>query len=167
MSKLIITGVDGNGKITYVEGEEVVTSVSDLENRIQELRGKISLAKSTSLEMVEKKHLSVLEGLSADYESSIELLKTRRDEAIKAEAERYEAEKSQLVPAEEIDVLEREEAKLSLILGGLRAQVTEEVIKEEHAEQVTEVVEETVEPVAEEPEAVQSITESAPRRIIF
>jgi chromosome segregation ATPase len=167
MSKLIITGVDENGKITYVEGEEVVTSVGDLENRIKELRGKISLAKSTNLELVEKNHLSALERISADYESSLELLKTKKEEAIVAEAERYEIEKSQLATAEEIEVLEREEAKLSLILGGLRAQVTEEVAKEESVEEVTEVVEETVEPVAEEPEAVQSAAESAPRRIIF
>lgn len=172
MSKLIITGVE-NGKITYVEGEEVVTSVSDIEVRVNELREKISAAKSIDIDTVEKEHTLAKDRIYAEYESSVAELKRSMEIALSEEDRRYELAKANLVTSEDLETMEREEAKLSLILGGLRAQVVEETVTEEVAvEEVSaegseteEVVEEAYEP--EKSQEIEKVAEEKPRRIIF
>ena len=172
MSKLIITGVE-NGKITYVEGEEVITSVSDIEARVHELREKISAAKSIDIDAVEKEHTSAKDRIYAEYESSVAELKRSMEVALSDEDRRYELAKASLVTSEDLEMMEREEAKLSLVLGGLRAQVVEETVTEEVAVEEVSADEVVAEDPAEEayeaekPQEVEKVVEEKPRRIIF
>lgn len=196
MSKLIITGIE-NGKISYVEGEEVVTSIEAIENEVKNLRDTIALAKAVNTESMEKDHLEALDKIKGNLSSAIKEAELAAEKAISEENERYESAKSQIISADKLELLEREEAKLSLVLGGLKAQVIEEPVEEtpcEHsqvegicedcgeAEEIETPVEEVVEaeevqaevkpvPQTVEPEQLRPISpqvsSNGNRRVIF
>lgn len=162
MSKLIITGME-NGKISYVEGEEVVTSVEALQDRVEELRGQISSIRSSDLNSVEAEHAENLDLISQKYTSQINELNSKMEAEIAAENERYEAEKLNIASQGELEDLEKEEAKLSLVLGSLKAKEAEsakEPLVEESEGEVEEAEAEVEAPVEETVEA-ESVEEDA------
>lgn len=165
--KLVITGID-DSKISYVEGEEVITSVPQIEARINEINSIIN--SRTNLDTLinqEKGNANVaIEKMRAEYQAKIDAIETEFNQKkaeindqlkvnITAITENFAREE------EEIKKLFDEEQKLKAILENLtqiKAEVAKQnTVKEEKPIQVAEPapapapVEEKVEA---EPEAV-------------
>lgn len=134
MSKLIITGAE-NGKITYVEGEEVSISVEEIKGRILELNSKISLAKATNLEDIEKEHEEKLLALEKDFEEKVSVLTEEKELKVSAENERYESLVNKMAETGDISKMESEVAKLSLILEGLNSVIPEPEVEEKTSDE--------------------------------
>lgn len=146
--KLVITGID-DSKISYVEGEEVITSVPQIEARINEINSIIN--SRTNLDTLinqEKGKASVsIEKMRAEYQAKID--------AIEAEFNQKKAEVNDQLKVnitaitenfareeEEIKKLFDEEQKLKAILENLtqiKAEVAKQnMVKEEKPTQVAE-----------------------------
>ena len=151
MSKLIITGIE-NGKIKYIEGDEVSTSVEEIQNRVNELREKISKARSVTLADLESNHQKSLAEVSSEFEVKLKELEETRDNKIKELNLSFESEVNELSSVlAEVESLEREETKLTLILEGLKSQeVKEPDPVAEVEEEPKPVIEQEVEEIVEE-----------------
>lgn len=177
--KLVITGID-NSNISYVEGEEVVTSVSQIEARIKEINDTINSRTNldTLINQEKGKASEAIERTRAEYQAKIDAIeaefnqeKARVNEQLKvnitAITENFAREE------EEIKKLFEEEQKLKAILENLTqikaAVAAKNSVEEEKPapEPAPATVEEKVEA---QPEAVvepQGVEAPAPQEIIL
>ena len=138
--KLVITGID-NSNISYVEGEEVTTSVSQIEARIKEINDIInSRTNLDSLINQEKSKASeAIEKMRAEYQGKIDAIETEFNQEkakineqlkvnITAITENFAREE------EEIKKLFEEQQKLKAILENL-AQIKEAVANQNSVEE--------------------------------
>ena len=156
--KLVITGID-DSKISYVEGEEVTTSVSQIEARIKEINNIIN--SRTNLDTLinqEKGNANVaIEKMRAEYQAKID--------AIEAEFNQKKAEVNDQLKVnitaitenfareeEEIKKLFEEQQKLKAILENL-TQIKEAVANQNSVEEEKPALEPAPAPIEEKVEA--------------
>lgn len=156
--KLVITGID-DSKISYVEGEEVTTSVSQIEARIKEINNIIN--SRTNLDTLinqEKGNANVaIEKMRAEYQAKID--------AIEAEFNQKKAEVNDQLKVnitaitenfareeEEIKKLFEEQQKLKAILENL-TQIKEAVANQNSVEEEKPAPEPASAPIEEKVEA--------------
>ena len=181
--KLVITGID-DGHISYVEGEEVITSVSQIEARIKEINNTINSRTNldTLINQEKGRASEAIEKTRIEYQAKIEAIeaefnqeKAKVNEQLKvnitAITENFAREE------EEIKKLFEEEQKLKAILENLTqikaAVAAKNSVKEEKSapepapapveEKVEAQPEAAVEPQeVEAPAAQETIKEAAP-----
>lgn len=176
--KLVITGID-NSNISYVEGEEVVTSVSQIEARIKEINDTINSRTNldTLINQEKGKASEAIEKTRAEYQAKIDAIeaefnqeKAKINEQLKvnitAITENFAREE------EEIKKLFEEEQKLKAILENLtqiKAAVAEKNSVEEEKpapEPAPAPVEEKVEAQLEAAVEPQEVEAPAPQEVI-
>lgn len=181
--KLVITGID-DGHISYVEGEEVITSVSQIEARIKEINNTINSRTNldTLINQEKGRASEAIEKTRIEYQAKIDAIeaefnqeKAKVNEQLKvnitAITENFAREE------EEIKKLFEEEQKLKAILENLTqikaAVAAKNSVKEEKSapepapapveEKVEAQPEAAVEPQeVEAPAAQETIKEAAP-----
>lgn len=176
--KLVITDID-NSNISYVEGEEVVTSVSQIEARIKEINDTINSRTNldTLINQEKGRASEAIERTRAEYQVKIDAIeaefnqeKARVNEQLKvnitAITENFAREE------EEIKKLFEEGQKLKAILENLTqikaAVATKNSVEEEKPapEPVPATVEEKVEAQPEAAAEPQGVEAPAPQEII-
>ena len=176
--KLVITGID-NSNISYVEGEEVVTSVSQIEARIKEINDTINSRTNldTLINQERGKASEAIEKTRAEYQAKIDAIeaefnqeKAKINEQLKvnitAITENFAREE------EEIKKLFEEEQKLKAILENL-TQIKAAVAEKNSVEEEKPALEPAPAPVEEKVEAQleaavepQEVEAPAPQEII-
>ena len=156
--KLVITGID-NSNISYVEGEEVITSVSQIEARIKEINDTINSRTNldTLINQEKGKASEAIEKMRAEYQAKIDAIeaefnqeKAKINEQLKvnitAITENFAREE------EEIKKLFEEEQKLKAILENL-TQIKAAVAEKNSVEEEKPAPEPAPAPVEEKVEA--------------
>lgn len=153
--KLVITGID-NSNISYVEGEEVVTSVSQIEARIKEINETINSRTNldTLINQEKGRASEAIEKMRAEYQAKIDAIEAEFNQKKAGVNEQLKVNITAITEnfareEEEIKKLFDEEQKLKAILENLN-QIKAAVAAKDSVKEVESVPEVSPVPVEEE-----------------
>lgn len=166
--KLVITGID-DSNISYVEGEEVTTSVSQIEARIKEINDIINSRTNldTLINQEKGRASEAIEKMRAEYQAKIDTIETEFNQEKARINEQLKVNITAITEnfarkEEEIKKLFEEQQKLKAILENL-AQIKEAVANQNSVEE--EKPTQALEPVSA-PAPVEEKVEAQPEAAV-